>query len=140
VVLGPYFDLAIAGWPAACGKPWKTQGEAYTVKGDLEFAWGEFGNRPEDFTACCNPVSFAVLSDGSIITCEKGIARVKVYDTFGKLRGFVADPKDMANISQPDGFKIERTQRYGFDIAADDNGHVFILDRSRNLVRFFKRK
>lgn len=141
VVLGPYFDLAIApDGLLRVANPGRHRVEAYTVKGDLEFAWGEFGNRPEDFTACCNPVSFAVLSDGSIITCEKGIARVKVYDTFGKLRGFVADPKDMANVSQPDGFKIERTQRYGFDIAADDNGHVFILDRSRNLVRFFKRK
>jgi hypothetical protein len=141
VVPGPYFDLAMApDGLLRVVNPGNHQIEAYTITGDREFAWGKFGNRLEDFTACCNPVSIAVLSDGSIITCEKGVARVKVYDTFGKLKGFVADPKLLANVETSIGSKLEQTQRYGFDIAADDNGHVFMLDRSRNVVRFFKHK
>jgi hypothetical protein len=141
VVPGPYFDLAMApDGLLRIANPGNHQIEAYTVKGDREFAWGRFGNRLEDFAACCNPVSFAILPDDSIITCEKGVARVKVYDTFGKFKGFVADPKQLANVPPEIGSKTETVQRYGFDIAADSNGHVYILDRARNIVRFFKRK
>jgi hypothetical protein len=141
VVPGPYFDLAMASdGLLRVVNPGNHQIEAYTVNGDREFAWGKFGNRLEDFTACCNPVSIAVLSDGSIITCEKGVARVKVYDTFGKLKGFVADPKELANVATSIGSKKEQVQQYGFDIAVDNNGHVFILDRARNVVRFYKHK
>ncbi len=141
VVPGPYFDLAMApDGLLRIANPGRHQIEAYTVKGEHGFAWGRFGNRLEDFTACCNPVSFSILPDGSIITCEKGVARVKVFDTFGNLKGFVAEPKQLANISPEVGVKQERVQRYGFDIAADNMGHVYILDRARNVVRTFKRK
>ncbi|MFC1494914.1 hypothetical protein ACFL6W_06530 [Thermodesulfobacteriota bacterium] len=141
VVPGPYFDLAMApDGLLRVANPGRHQIEAYTVKGDREFAWGRFGNRLEDFTACCNPVSFTILPDGNLITCEKGAARVKVYDTFGKLKGFVAEPKQLANISPSIGVKQERVQRYGFDVAADRDGQVYILDRARNAIRIFKRK
>jgi len=141
VVPGPYFDLAMApDGLLRVSNPGRHQIEAYTVKGDREFAWGKFGNRIDDFTACCNPVSFAILEDGSIITCEKGVARVKVYDTFGNLKGFVAEPKQLANVSPAVGIKQERVQRYGFDVAADSHGHVYILDRARNVLRKFRHK
>jgi len=138
VIPGPYFDLAMApDGLLRVANPGRHQIEAYTVKGDREFAWGQFGNRLEDFTACCNPVSFTILDDGNIITCEKGVARVKVYDTFGKLKGFVAEPKQLANVSPEVGVKQERVQRYGFDVAVGMNGHVYILDRARNVLRIF---
>ncbi len=141
VVPGPYFDLAMApDGLLRVANPGRHQVEAYTIKGDREFAWGRFGNRLEDFTACCNPVSFAILADGSMITCEKGVARVKVYDTFGRLQGFVAEPKQLVNVSPSIGMKTERVQRYGFDLAADRSGHVYILDRARNVLRIFERK
>jgi hypothetical protein len=141
VVPGPYFDLAMApDGLLRVVNPGNHQIEAYTITGDREFAWGKFGNRLEDFTACCNPVSIAVLSDSSIITCEKGVARVKVYDTFGKLKGFVADPKKLENVPVSTGSKQEQSQLYGFDIAADDTGYVYILDRARNTVRFYRHK
>lgn len=141
VVPGPYFDLAMApDGLLRVVNPGNHQIEAYTIDGDREFAWGKFGNRLEDFTACCNPVSIAVLSNSDIITCEKGIARVKVYDTYGKLKGFVADPEEFKNIPSSIGSKPEQTQLYGFDVAADDKGHVFMLDRTRNVVRFYESK
>jgi hypothetical protein len=141
VVPGPYFDLEMApDGLLRIANPGRHQIEAYTIEGDREFAWGKFGNRLEDFTACCNPVSFAILADGNIITCEKGVARVKVYDTFGRLQGFVADPKQLASVSPAIGITQERVQRYGFDVAADRSGHVFILDRARNVLRIFRHK
>jgi hypothetical protein len=140
LVPGPYFDLAMApDGLLRIANPGNHQVEAYTVKGDREFAWGKFGNRLEDFSACCNPVSLAILPDGDVITCEKGVARVKVYGTFGRLKGFVADPKQLANVPSSVGIKTERIQRYGFDVAADSEGHVYILDRVRNVLRFFRR-
>ena len=141
VVPGPYFDLAMApDGLLRVANPGNHQIEAYTVKGDREFAWGRFGNSLEDFSACCNPVSFTILEDGSLITCEKGVARVKIYDTFGTLKGFVAEPKKLASVPPSIGMKKERVQRYGFDVAADRDGHVYILDRARNVLRFFKKK
>ncbi len=141
VIPGPYFDLAMApDGLLRIANPGNHRIEAYTVKGDREFAWGQFGNRLEDFSACCNPVSFTILPGGDIITCEKGVARVKIYDTFGKLKGFVADPKQLANVSSSVASKTEKVQRYGFDVAADSEGHVFILDRTSNVLRFFKKK
>lgn len=141
VVPGPYFDLAMApDGLLRVSNPGRHLVEAYTIKGDREFAWGRFGNRLEDFSACCNPVSFTILDNGNIITCEKGVARVKVYDTFGKLKGFVAEPKKLANVSASMGVKQEKVQRYGFDIAADMNEHVYILDRARNVLRIFAPK
>ena len=50
--------------------------EAYTFDGDLEFSWGKVSVGIEGFCGCCNPVNFAILSDGSFITCEKGLTRV----------------------------------------------------------------
>ena len=35
---------------------------------------------PEDFVGCCNPVNVAVTPDGSVVTAEKMIARVKVFE------------------------------------------------------------
>jgi hypothetical protein len=48
--------------------------------------FGKFGlSRPEDFVGCCNPVNIALAPDGKIITAEKVVARVKVYDPSGRL-------------------------------------------------------
>jgi hypothetical protein len=141
VVPGPYFDLAMAPdgmlWVA---NPGRHQIEAYTVKGDRELAWGKFGNNLDDFTACCNPVSFAILADGSVVTCEKGLARVKVYDANGMLTGVVAGPQQLTDVVQLIGEKPEQRQYYVFDVAVDTAGHVYILDRVRNVVRIFTRK
>jgi hypothetical protein len=141
VVPSPYFDLAMGPdgllWVA---NPGRHQIEAYTVKGDCESSWGKFGNNLDDFTACCNPVNFAVLADGTFITCEKGIVRIKMYDSRGMLKGVVAGPEQLTaggwSISEtPEQYKHVR-----FDVAADAAGQVYVLDRDRSVVRSFTRK
>lgn len=48
--------------------------------------FGKFGmSHPADFVGCCNPVNLAVAPDGEIVTGEKMVARVKVYERGGKL-------------------------------------------------------
>jgi hypothetical protein len=142
VVPSPYFDLAMGPdgllWVA---NPGRHQVEAYTAKGDREFAWGKFGNSLADFTACCNPMNFAVFSDGSFVTCEKGIVRIKVYDARGILTGVVAGPEQLTggtwSISET---PAEQGKRVRFDVAAVEAGHVYVLDKAKSVVRIFTRK
>jgi hypothetical protein len=141
VVPSPYFDLAIGPdgllWVA---NPGRHQIEAYTAKGDLEFAWGRFGNNLEDFTGCCNPVNFAILGDGSFVTCEKGAVRVKVYNAGGVLTGVVAAPQQLIGGSRSISQTPDQHQQSILDVAVDASGLVYILDRARNAVRIFTRK
>ena len=138
VVPSPYFDLAIGPdgllWVA---NPGRHQIEAYTAKGDRESAWGKFGNSLDDFTACCNPMNFAVLADGSFVTCEKGIIRIKVYDAGGMLNGVVAGPEQLTGGVWSISETPEQRQHVRFDVAADKAGRVYILDRVRSVVRTF---
>ncbi|TFG49926.1 MAG: hypothetical protein E4H40_02155 [Candidatus Brocadiia bacterium] len=112
--------------------------EAYTFDGDLEFSWGSTSVSVEGFCGCCNPVNFAILDDGSFVTCEKGIVRVKIYDTDGKFAGVVAGPE----LLDKEGPWIpcdnpEQCQTRGFDVAVDSKNRILVLDTVRNIVRTF---
>ncbi len=52
--------------------------------------FGKFGMlAPEDFVGCCNPVNIAVTPDGRIVTGEKMVARVKVFEPDGRLLALI---------------------------------------------------
>jgi len=141
VVPSPYFDLAVApDGLLRVANPGRHRIEAYTVKGDLELAWGRFGNNLEDFTACCNPVNFAIMADGSFVTCEKGIIRIKLYDANGMLKGLVAGPEQLTGGAWSISETPQQRQHVRFDVAADAAGNVCILDRVRSVVRIFTLK
>jgi len=141
VVPSPFFDLAIGPdgllWVA---NPGRHQVEAYTAKGDRESAWGRFGNNLDDFTACCNPMNFAILSDGGFVTVEKGIVRIKVYDAGGKLKGVVAGPEQLTGEEWSISETMDQRKHVRFDVAVDKSGHVYVLDRDKSVVRKFVRK
>jgi hypothetical protein len=141
VVPSPYFDLAMGPdgllWIA---NPGRHQVEAYTAKGDREFSWGRFGNNLDDFTACCNPMNLAIMTDGSFITCEKGVLRIKVYDSRGMLTGVVAGPEQLSVGKWSISETPARRQHVRFVVAADKPGHVYVLDRDRSVVRIFSHK
>lgn len=141
VVPSPYFDLAVApDGLLRVVNPGRHRIEAYTARGDREFVWGEFGNALDAFTGCCNPVSFAILPDGSFVTCEKGLVRVKVYDTDGMLVGVVAGPQQLTGGVGSICETPAQCQRGGFDVAVDVAGRVYVLDTIKNVVRIFARK
>jgi hypothetical protein len=141
VVPSPFFDLAMGPdgllWVA---NPGRHQVEAYTAKGDRESAWGQFGNNLNDFTACCNPMNFAILPDGGFVTCEKGIVRIKVYDEAGKLRCVVAGPEQLTGGAWSISETTDQRKHVRFDVAANKAGHVYVLDRDRSVVRIFALK
>ena len=71
---------------------------SWTLDGAPVGHFGKFGlMNAEDFVGCCNPVNIACSPDGRLITAEKVVARVKVYDAAGKLLALIGpehfDPK-----------------------------------------------
>ncbi len=128
IIPSRFFDVAIDPdgflWAANTGLH---SLENYASDGDLRSSWGVFSMDIEGFCGCCNPVHFAIVSDGSFITAEKGIPRVKVYDCMGHLESVVAGPDSFA----------EGTE--GLDIAVDYAGRIYVLDPVRKHVKVFER-
>jgi hypothetical protein len=126
VIPSPYFDVAVDPdgflWVV---NPGRHSLENYTREGNLRTSWGKYSMKLEDFCGCCNPTHITILDDGSFVTSEKGIVRVKIYNRLGEFVSIVA---------APDRFK-EGT--VGLDLAADSFGRIFVLDPVRKAVRIF---
>jgi len=135
VVPSPYFDVAVApDGLLRVVNPGECRVEAYTFDGDREAAWGEPGPGLEQFTGCCNPVHIAVLGNGRVLTCEKGLRRVKLYDAGGKLLGVVAPPSAFATVAPRGGAAGE------LEAAADASGRVLVLDPYDATIKVFTPK
>jgi hypothetical protein len=128
ILPSPYFDMAIdpegALWVANTGL---LKIENYSDEGTLRAFWGKPSFDLDGFTGCCNPVHFVILPDGSFVTCEKGLIRIKVHKPSGEFDSVVAGPETFEEDSKPP------------DLAADENGKIYVLDITRNRVRIFKR-
>ncbi|MCI0499217.1 MAG: hypothetical protein L0Y36_06015 [Planctomycetales bacterium] len=142
VIPSPYFD--IAAYPDGLlrvvnpGRHWI---EACTPDGHREWHWGISGIAVEGFSGCCNPVSLAVLPDGGFVTAEKGLVRVKVYDAEGEFVGVVAGPEQLGWIEPLRVCKTpEECKAKGFDVAADADGRIYILNTFNSTVMIFEKK
>jgi len=129
LVPSPYFDVAVGTegllWVT---NPGRLRMEAYTFDGDLEVSWGTSSFAIDGFCGCCNPTHFALFRDGRVVTSEKGLPRVKLYDEAGRFKSVVAAPKS---------FDIEAR---GLDLGVDSAERVLVLDPSASQVRIFTRK
>jgi WD40 repeat protein len=129
IIPSPYFDVAIDPdgflWVANTGRH---SLENYTVDGDFRSSWGESGMGREGFSGCCNPSHMVILEDGSFVTSEKGLPRVKVYNRIGELVSVVA----------PTELFIEGT--VGLDLAVDSSQKIYVLDPLQKIVRIFSKK
>ena len=129
IVPSPYFDLALRNnhelWVANTGRH---SMEQFSYDGSLNSAWGEASMAIEGFCGCCNPSHFAFLHDGSFVTSEKGIERVKVYSPKGEFQCIVAPPSAFS----------EGTR--GLDLAVDSKDRIIVLDPERKLIRIFVKK
>ncbi len=128
VVPSPYFDLAIApDGLLRVVNPGFLRIEAYTYDGDMEFFWGRASMGIEGFCGCCNPVNFVILPDGRFVTCEKGLPRVKIYDSQGVFESVVAETE---LFGESDNFFV-------LDVAVDSQGRIMVLDPMARAVRIF---
>jgi DNA-binding beta-propeller fold protein YncE len=129
IIPSPYFDLAVDPdgflWVA---NPGRLSLENYSKDGNIRSSWGTPGMKIEEFCGCCNPSHFTIFEDGSFVTSEKGIARVKVYNRLGQLTSVVAGPDQFT----------EGT--VGLDLAVDSKNRIYVLDPTRKMVRIFEKK
>ncbi len=129
IIPSPYFDVCIGKkgelWVANTGRH---ELEQFSPDGRLVTSWGVASMAIEGFAGCCNPSHFAILADGSFVTAEKGIERVKIYSPGGVLKCVVATPEQFE-----EGTK-------GLDLAVDPKGRLLVLDPVRNQVRIFVEK
>jgi sugar lactone lactonase YvrE len=129
IVPSGYFDLKVNGdgelWIV---NPGKHAFENYTDEGDLRGFWENSSTGIEGFSGCCNPAHIAFLPDGSFVTSEKLIVRIKVHKPSGELVSVVA---------APDEFKENGIAP---DLAVDNNGNIYALDYDRKLIRVFAPK
>ncbi len=121
------FDLAIS----PPGDLWVSNPGIHTLQqysrnGDLMAYWGKASVSIEGFNGCCNPAHITFLPEGDMVTSEKHLVRIKIYDISGNLKSVVATTQQFANDSLPP------------DIAADEQGNIMALDLSDKMVRFFK--
>lgn len=142
VISSSYFDLAMAkDGLLRVVSPGRHRIEAYTVDGDMEFTWGQYSSGIEGFCGCCNPAHFAILSDGGFVTSEKGLIRVKIYDSEGKFVGVVANTEQLlGGGSRTISETLASGQVVGFDVAVDNEQRVLVLDTKQNIVRIFTEK
>lgn len=129
VIPSPYFDLLIG----TQGKLWVVNPgrhafENYDFKGNLISSWNRTSMTLDGFSGCCNPTHIALLSDGSYVTSEKGLERIKIHSPNGDFKTVVASP---------DSFEEGTT---GLDIAVDSNDRIYILDPIKELIRIFEKK
>jgi sugar lactone lactonase YvrE len=129
IIPSPYFDLSVDPdgflWVT---NPGRQSLENYTADGDMRSSWGKPGMGIEEFCGCCNPSHISILDDGSFVTSEKGIARVKVSNRIGKLVSVVAGPDQFT----------EGT--VDLDLAVDSVNRIYVLDPTRKMVRIFEKK
>ncbi len=103
--------------------------ECYRSSGEFVTSWYRQSFKLDGFSGCCNPAHIAFDADGRLITLEKGLARVKVYDAgLGAFTELVAGSKHFS-----DGHKVK-------DLAVDARNRILVLDLHANAVRIFELK
>lgn len=129
IIPSPYFDLAFNQegelWVV---NPGKHTLENYTTDGELRTWWQASSIKIEGFSGCCNPAHFAFLPDGSFVTSEKGMVRVKTYKPSGEFSGVVAAPSKFGENS------------HAPDLAVDNQGNIYVLDLDKKMLRLFVKK
>ncbi len=139
VIPSPYFDLLVTNdGLLQVVNPGNHKIETYTFDGDLISSWGKTSLEIDGFSGCCNPVNISILPDGKLVTCEKGIPRVKIFDEKGEFIGVVAGAESFADtlgIYNPAIQEEDSTKT--LDVAVDSKGRVFVLNPVEKTIRVF---
>jgi len=129
IIPSPYFDLGISKdkslWVV---NPGRHSFEKYSFDGTLLTSWSKASMAMEGFCGCCNPSNFAFLNDSLFVTSEKGIERVKIYNSDGTF---------LAVVATPDQFEPGTK---GLDLAVDIQNRILVLDPVKLLIRIFEPK
>ncbi len=142
ILPSPFLDVDIhPSGLLQVNNPGRHQVEVYTYDGHLELSWGKASAAIEGFCGCCNPISLAILPDGRIVTCEKGLLRVKVYSVHGEFESVVAGPESFVENAKAAVDKNPADGSYAaLDVATDAAGRIYILDTVTNEIRIMVKK
>jgi len=98
---------------------------AWTLDGTSLGFFGRFSQRePGGFVGCCNPVNLALRPDGKIVTGEKMVARVKVYEPDGTLLALI-------------GTEHFDQMCIHLHLDVDSKGRILVADPKRREVKVF---
>ena len=129
IVPSPCFDVVVDSYGELwVVNPGRKAVENYTGDGDMRGFWQQNSTDVEGFAGCCNPAELAAMADGSFVTSEKGMVRIKIHKPSGELRSVVAPPA------------LFREEGKAPEVCADARGTVYALDFDRNVVRIFEPK
>jgi hypothetical protein len=121
------FDLAVNSYGELwVVNPGKHAIENYSDDGRMRGFWQQSSMSIEGFSGCCNPAEITVMEDGSFVTSEKGVVRIKIYDQSGRLRTVVAPPA------------LFKKEGQAPEICVDVDQRVYALDFDRNTIRVFE--
>lgn len=127
VIPSPYFDLAIGpGGDLWVVDPGRHQLIRFSPAGEPMSSWARDGMDIGGFSGCCNPSHIALRADGSFVTSEKGLVRIKIHAPTGALIGVLAGP---------DRFSEETR---GIDLAVDGRGRILALDPEKAVILVFE--
>lgn len=129
---GPYLDLAFdmhgTLWvvnPGLLGL------ESYRDNGDIISYW--YKPPPdmslESFSGCCNPVHIAFNSEGKLVTSEKGLVRIKMYE----VSQGIFEELVVGSSLFPKYLSVK-------DLAVDKSDRILALDPRQDIVRIFELK
>jgi hypothetical protein len=139
IVPSPFFAVRLAkDGLLRVTNPGRHRVELYTADGDFEQAWGRAGAAIDHFCGCCNPTNLALLSNGRVVTFEKGIPRVKVHGADGGFESVVAGAESFAENAKVCG--PNDCTLGGLDGVADATGRIYVLDFVANNVRVMEAK
>ncbi|MDD4872229.1 MAG: hypothetical protein PHR77_16870 [Kiritimatiellae bacterium] len=128
VVPSAFFDVSVANdgslWAAS---PGQHRLEHFSPDGGFISYWGKAGLDAKSFCGCCNPSNFALMPDGSFVTSEKHIVRVKVYDPEGRFKGIISGQEEWSKGA------------VGLDLAVDSRGRILVLDPQAGTVRLYSK-
>ncbi len=140
VVPSPFLDVFIhRDGLLRVNNPGRHCVEAYTFDGDCEGSWGKPTAAIDGFCGCCNPIAITMLADGRMVTCEKGIPRVKIYSVTGEFESVVAGAESFPENAHA-CTDLNDCIHGGIDATADAEGRIYVLDIVTSEVRVLKRK
>lgn len=133
-----FFPIAWRHGRLIVADPGRHRIQTYTADGRLVASWGARSRKIDGFGGCCNPVSFAALADGTIVTAERGQPRVKAFNAGGRLSRVLAGPDDFA--ASLEAARGEEGDLFGcqgglLDVAPSPGGGVVVLDRTTHELR-----
>jgi len=127
IIPSPNFEVAVNSYGELwVVNPGKHAIENYSDDGRMRGFWQSSSMKVEGFSGCCNPAELAVMEDGSFVTSEKGVVRIKIYDQSGKMLTVVAPPA------------LFKEEGKAPEVCVDAEKRVYALDFDRNMVRIFE--